>query len=89
MFIAGEGNQSILPTILEGNRVNKINRRKEFFRSTIDDIERLVQETEPTAEFNRTMLAEEYRASLDPEKLEAVQETSDSEDTEINDPEED
>ncbi len=78
-----------LHTTLEGNRINKINRRKEFFRSTIDDIERLVQETEPTAEFNRTMLAEEYRASLEPEKLEAVQETSDSEDSEINDPEED
>lgn len=46
-------------------RVNKINLRKEFFRLSIDDIEKIVQETDPTAEFNRTMLAEEYRASLD------------------------
>lgn len=45
-------------------RVNKINARKEFFRISLDDIERLVQETDPTASFNRTMAAEEYRASM-------------------------
>ena len=44
-------------------RVNKINARKEFFKVSLDDIERLVQETDPTASFNRTMAAEEYRAS--------------------------
>jgi hypothetical protein len=44
--------------------VNKINARKEFFRISLDDIERLVQETDPTASFNRTMAAEEYRASM-------------------------
>lgn len=44
-------------------RVNKINARKEFFRVSLDDIERLVQETDPTASFTRTMAAEEYRAS--------------------------
>lgn len=44
-------------------RVNKINARKEFFKVSLDDIERLVQETDPTAAFNRTMAAEEYRAS--------------------------
>lgn len=44
-------------------RVNKINARKEFFRVSLDDIERLVQETDPTASFNRTMAAEEFRAS--------------------------
>lgn len=45
-------------------RVNKINARKEFFRVSLDDIERLVQEIDPTASFNRTMAATEYRASL-------------------------
>lgn len=45
-------------------RVNKINPRKEFFRLSLDEIERIVQETDPTAEFNRTMIAEEYRASM-------------------------
>lgn len=49
---------------LAGFRVNKINARKEFFRISLDDIEKLVQETDPTASFNRTMAAEEYRASL-------------------------
>ena len=44
-------------------RVNKINIRKEFFKVTLDDIEKIVQETDPTASFNRTMAAEEYRAS--------------------------
>ena len=45
-------------------RVNKSNSRKEFFRVSLDDIERLVQEIDPTASFDRTMAAEEYRASL-------------------------
>lgn len=44
-------------------RVNKINARKEFFKVTLDDLEKIVQETDPTASFNRTMAAEEYRAS--------------------------
>ena len=44
-------------------RVNKINIRKEFFRISLDDIEKLVQEVDPTASFNRTMVADEYRAS--------------------------
>lgn len=44
-------------------RVNKINIRKEFFRLSLDEIEALVQEVDPTASFNRTMAAEEYRAS--------------------------
>ena len=44
-------------------RVNKSNSRKEFFRVSLDEIERLVQEIDPTASFDRTMAAEEYRAS--------------------------
>lgn len=49
---------------LSAMRVNKINPRKEFFRLSLDEIEQIVQETDPTAEFNRTMIAEEYRASM-------------------------
>ena len=49
---------------LKNSRVNKVNARKEFFYVTIDELENLVSEIEPTAEFNKTMLAEEYRQSL-------------------------
>ncbi len=45
-------------------RVNKVNLRKEFFRIPLDDLENLVYELDPTAVFNRTMAAEEYRQSL-------------------------
>ena len=45
-------------------RLNKVNLRKEFFKIPLDQIEKLVQELEPTAEFNRTMLAEQYNQSL-------------------------
>lgn len=38
--------------------------RKEFFYTNIDELEELVTEIEPTAEFNKTMLAEEFRQSL-------------------------
>lgn len=49
---------------LNDHRVNKVNLRKEFFNVSIDELEELVNEICPTAEFNRTMLAEEYRQSL-------------------------
>lgn len=50
--------------ILNDHRVNKVNLRKEFFRVSLDDIEKLVAEIAPTAEFRRTALAEQYRQSL-------------------------
>ena len=49
---------------LNSKRVNKVNRRKEFFSVSLDELEELVNEIYPSAEFNRTMLAEEYRQSL-------------------------
>lgn len=49
---------------LNDNRVNKINLRKEFFKVSLDKLESLVNEIDPTAEFNRTMLAEQYRQTL-------------------------
>ncbi|MDB8457694.1 GIY-YIG nuclease family protein [Turicibacter sanguinis] len=52
-----------LHSILEKNRVNKINLRKEFFNVSIDELEKIVTEIDPTAEFNKTMIAEEYRQS--------------------------
>ena len=52
------GLESKLHEILNQKRVNKVNMRKEFFNVTIDELEELVTEIEPTAEFNRTMAAE-------------------------------
>lgn len=49
---------------LNDKRVNKVNLRKEFFNSTIDELEELVNRIDPTAEFNKTMIAEEYFQSL-------------------------
>lgn len=49
---------------LNDRRTNKVNLRKEFFDLSIDELETLVQELDPTAEFNKTMLAVEYRQSL-------------------------
>ena len=49
---------------LNDKRTNKVNLRKEFFDLSIDELESLVQELDPTAEFNKTMLAVEYRQSV-------------------------
>ena len=57
------GLESRLHERLNDKRVNKVNLRKEFFYSTVDELEAIVQEIDPTAEFNKTMIAEEYRAS--------------------------
>jgi hypothetical protein len=57
---------------LHNNRVNKINLRKEFFNVTIDELEELVFELEPSDSFNRTMIAEQFHQSL------AVKEIPDS-----------
>ncbi len=53
-----------LHMIFNNKRVNKVNLRKEFFRVSLDDIERIVDERCPSAEFKRTALAEQYRQSL-------------------------
>jgi len=54
---------------LNSNRVNKVNLRKEFFYSTIDELEKLVNEIDPTAEFARTMAAEEFRQSQSSDEI--------------------
>ena len=60
-----------LHKILDDHRVNKINLRKEFFKVDLDEMEKIVLQEDPAAEFNRTMLAEEYRQtlSLEEEKI--------------------
>lgn len=50
--------------ILDSKRVNKINKRKEFFSTDIKEIERIVHEIDPSAEFKMTALAEQYHQSL-------------------------
>lgn len=55
--------------ILESKRINKVNSRKEFFNVSIDELEQIVYEIEPTAEFNKTMLAEEYRQSISSDEM--------------------
>jgi len=54
---------------LSDKRVNKVNLRKEFFYASIDELENLVSEICPTAEFNKTMLAEEFRQSLSTDEV--------------------
>lgn len=49
--------------ILNDRRVNKVNLRKEFFNVTLDELEQLVYQLEPTAEFKRTILATQFRQS--------------------------
>ena len=48
---------------LDALRVNKVNLRKEFFRVSLDEIERIVHEEDPTAEFHRLVPAEQYNQS--------------------------
>lgn len=70
--------------ILNAKRVNKVNLRKEFFRISLDELEKLVGDLAPTAEFRRTMLAEQYHQSIsieeDPDYSRSVtDDTSDDE----------
>lgn len=58
------GLESELHKRLSNQRVNKVNFRKEFFRSDVSTLEILVEEIDPTADFNITMFAEEYNQSL-------------------------
>lgn len=55
--------------ILNNKRVNKVNLRKEFFKISIDELEALVEEIDPSAEFNKTMIAEEFRQSISSDEI--------------------
>ena len=58
--------------------------RKEFFKVSIDELEKIVTDIDPAAEFKKTMAAEEYRQSLLRDKpVESVEDSSfDDEDDE-------
>lgn len=58
-----------LHDMLNNKRLNKVNMRKEFFKVSIDELEKLVMDIDPTAEFNKTMLAEEFRQSLSTDEV--------------------
>ncbi|AGK95374.1 GIY-YIG nuclease family protein [Clostridium pasteurianum] len=58
------GLESKLHDILKENRLNRVNMRKEFFKINIDELEKLVADIDPTADFNKTMLAEDFRQSM-------------------------
>jgi len=72
---------------LNDKRVNKVNLRKEFFYCNIDELEELVYSIDPTAEFNKTMLAEEYNQSLSTNENYIVNQNFDDEldEDELND----
>lgn len=63
------GLEGKLHQVMDDKRVNKVNRRKEFFYTSIDELEKIVSDIDPTAEFNRTMLAEEFRQSLSTDEI--------------------
>ena len=69
--------------ILNDQRVNKVNLRKEFFHVSLDDLEKLVGEIAPTAEFKRTVLAEQYRQSLSITHVSENPEAADDEEEEM------
>lgn len=49
---------------LDEKRVNKVNMRKEFFETTITELEDIVTTLDPTVEFRPTLAAQEYRQTL-------------------------
>ncbi|HWI51290.1 MAG TPA: DUF4041 domain-containing protein [Symbiobacteriaceae bacterium] len=57
--------EATLHRTFEQRQVNKVNPRKEFFRVSIEDIERVVKQNhDKTVEFIRTAIAEQYRQTL-------------------------
>ncbi|MBU5468202.1 GIY-YIG nuclease family protein [Virgibacillus sp. MSJ-26] len=58
------GLENKLHKLLNEQRVNKVNYRKEFFYTTIEDLKERVEDIDPTVEFVTTMLAQEYNQTL-------------------------
>lgn len=67
------GLEQRLHQMLDKNRVNKINLRKEFFYTNVNELQELVQEIDSTVEFITTMKAVEYRQSQSIMKEEETQ----------------
>ena len=57
--------ENTLHSELNDRRVNKINRRKEFFSISSEELQALVERIDPTAPFRITALAEQYRQGLE------------------------
>lgn len=74
---------------LNSRRTNKVNLRKEFFNVTTDELEALVTEIDPSAPFQHTMLAEQYRQSQSIDEPIEVEESSSSESDEDDDADDD
>ncbi len=54
-----------LHQMFDNNRINKVNKHKEFFNVTLDEIEKAVKENfNETVLFNKTIINEEYLLSL-------------------------
>ncbi|MGM0206478.1 hypothetical protein IGI96_000947 [Enterococcus sp. DIV0421] len=66
------GLENTLHKKLAASRVNKVNFRKEFFKSNVESLENLVAEIDPTAEFTKTMIAEEYQQTIAIEKNQEI-----------------
>lgn len=77
------GLESRLHEELNSKRVNKVNLRKEFFRVSMDELEELVNSIDPTAEFNRTILAEEFRQSESSNEIYTISYDPDEDDEEM------
>ncbi|MFA7701157.1 MAG: GIY-YIG nuclease family protein, partial [Bacilli bacterium] len=58
------GMESTIHNKLSNNRVNKVNMHKEFFYSTPVEMEHLILDTDPTAEFVEYPKCEEYDISI-------------------------
>lgn len=50
---------------LTSKRFNKVNLRKEFFVTTVEELQSLVETIDPTAEFKTSMIAQEYFRSIE------------------------
>lgn len=75
------GLEGQLHKMLNDRRVNKVNLRKEFFDVSLDELEKLVEQICPTAEFRRTLVAEQYRQSLSIDKVvDSAPESDDADD---------
>lgn len=61
--------ENLLHEKLNDKRVNKVNLRKEFFYSNVDELEALVHEIDPEAQFTRTMAAKDYRQSISTDNI--------------------
>lgn len=63
-------------------RVNKVNLRKEFFRLSMDELEQAVLEYDSTAEFRRTIVAEQYYQSINRTEVAELNELDEVDDEE-------